>query len=98
MSTAPVDSLRANAGWKEGHDVFLHGALDTSVLQLVQQMGWLGQLYDRDYLGHLCLGSLRALRAFVESQPAADERAAQLVATDAAIEQEVRREAQFYAE
>jgi len=67
MTPAPVDSIKSRGyGEWRATDCFIQGALDKSILDVLDRMGWLVQLLNDDYLKHLCLNSLRELRGFVE--------------------------------
>jgi len=91
MTTAPVESIKGYGTWR-GQDSLLQGPIDTTVLDLCKELGWLEQLLQEAYLQHLCLASLRALRDFVQ-QGAMKERVGWI---EGFIQKEVERERTFY--
>ena len=100
MTDAPVRSMAAMGSFTPPRDVFVQGGLDASVLDLVSGLGWLPQVLD--YLPHLCLSSLRALAAHVQTSDAFDTETygstAALAKIEAAISEEVEREKHFYGD
>lgn len=97
LGTAPVESLKRNGRWSPERDCHVQGPLDEGVLEVIEALGWLDQCFD--YLPHLCLGSLKALREFARSRAAAPEKAAEYAAKcEEAIGLEVEREKRFYGE
>ena len=94
----PVKSIQRCGPWKEDcGDSFLQGPLDETILQLLQKLGWLHQLFDDPhYLSLMCLNSLVALRDFLIAHPeeVCEEKWLSLI--DAAIATETQREKRFY--
>lgn len=93
VTSAPVDSIRREGPWG-GNDSLLQGPIDSSILQILDRMGWLAQLVD--FLPVLCLTSLRTSRAYVAEKTADADLAETLGAIEQAIDAEVERERRFY--
>lgn len=91
MTTAPVEAM----DWTE-EDAFLQQPIDMSILDILQKMGWLEQLFD--YLPQLCLGSLRTFRQYILDHADSSEIEKKLGKIDAAIELEIDREKYFYGD
>jgi len=96
MGRAPVDSI--GDMWREDKHFFMQGRIDESVLQICTRIGWLNQLFEEEFLSQLCLGSLKIMQGFVESEKKKlvdDERMTKL---EKAIEAETERERQLYGD
>lgn len=93
---APVDSLRKQGGWDSKRDCHLQGPLDETVLDVLVAMGWL--LQAMDFVQHLCLPSLRTLKAYISEQMSVAAAAEHIAKLDMAIQHEVEREKRFYDE
>jgi len=93
MTPAPVQSIGHR--WKEDKHFFLQGSIDENVLKLLHRMGWLEQLLEDTYLPQMCLGSLNALRTFLEANGGNQESLAKVTA---AVDAETEREKQLYGD
>jgi len=99
MTNAPVESIKANAGWDKNKDSLLKAPLDVTILSLLDGLGWLDQALE--FLPHLCLGSLRHFRAFAEDKAAAGGTPGlteAIAKIDQAIADETERERAFYGD
>lgn len=97
VGDAPVKSLKQQGGWSPARDCHVQGPLDERILGVVHALGWLEQCFD--YLPYLCLGSLQALKQFVQAVALDEGVATAYVAQlEEAIAQEVEREKHFYGE
>jgi len=95
-SAAPVESLRASHAWDARRDCHLQNAIDQSILELLLALHWLPELLE--YLPHLCLTSLRTLRAFVQEHFEADAAAIYTDRIVTNIAHEIEREKRFYGD
>merc|ERR1711912_61091 len=93
MTQAPVDSIGSN--WKEDRHFLMEGHIDENVLKICHGMGWIEQLFDDAFLLHLCLGSLKILKEFVDANPVDEES---LIRLHTAIAAEEERRRQLYEE
>eukprot|EP00443_Scrippsiella_acuminata_P127414 CAMPEP_0115742540 /NCGR_PEP_ID=MMETSP0272-20121206/90584_1 /TAXON_ID=71861 /ORGANISM="Scrippsiella trochoidea, Strain CCMP3099" /LENGTH=370 /DNA_ID=CAMNT_0003187273 /DNA_START=1 /DNA_END=1110 /DNA_ORIENTATION=+ len=93
MTRAPIESLERNGKWSAERDCHLQGNLDESVLNILLATQWLTLVFD--YLPHLCLGSLKTLRQFVQDNVRGEPIGEYLAKIDGAIQQEVEREKHF---
>lgn len=94
MTTAPVQSI--GSAWKEDKHFFVQAPIDESVLKILYRLGWLDQLFDEAYLPQLCIGSLNAIKAFLEANKSDDANSLDKVSM--AIRAEMEREKQLYGD
>lgn len=92
MTDAPVISINREGQWRS-HDCFMQGALDSSILDVLKEMGWLDQIFDESYLEHLCLQSLTSLIDYITAKGICEDQVAKV---QACIEKERTRDKQFY--
>uniref|UniRef100_A0A7S4RN87 Deacetylase sirtuin-type domain-containing protein n=1 Tax=Alexandrium monilatum TaxID=311494 RepID=A0A7S4RN87_9DINO len=94
MTDAPINSLKGMGYWKPRNDCHLQTPLDVSVLTMLMKLGWLEQIFD--FLPHLCLGSLKTLKSFIEQN--VEDPGARTATVAEAIAKEEQRERYFYGD